>query len=325
MRLTYLFCFAATFFGSTGLDWELCLSQEALKLTKTTSIEFASKAKAQELLVAKDVFLSRMQPLERQIRLGSKEPVTEEQYLDSLKAGCQEWSKEERENLTEVISSLADKMAGYDLPFPERIFLVRVSKAVEGNAPHCRAATVVLPDKFFAAPKEMPKIMAHELFHVLSSHNRDLRDKLYAIIGFERCEEIELPKTLMPRRLTNPDAPTHEHFITLDQAGEKVLAAPITFTRSEKYLGGGLFQNIDFQIMVLEKQNGKIVPKLENGKPRLLSPREAPDYMRQIGMNTGYIIHPEETLADNFWMLVLSAPGLRDPWVPEKMKELLQK
>ena len=45
-------------------------------------------------------------------------------------------------------------------------------------------------------------------------------------------------------------------------------------------------------------------PILNNGKTTLLKPDEAEGFFEQIGRNTSYILHPEETLANNFVFLI---------------------
>jgi hypothetical protein len=297
------------------------------RLTETTELVFVSQEVGQKLITTPDDFTKRMQPLERQLRVGGSEPfdqpADEATYFDFVKSGVLDWKAGDIKALSGTIQSLQPKLRAFELPWPERINLVRVSADVEFGAPHCRAASISLPDEFFAEPAKMETILAHELFHVLSSHNRELRDELYRIIGFQRCDEIELPESLLARRLTNPDAPRHEHFIELKFGDEVLPAIPITMLRSETPQPGGIMGNLDFQLLMLQKQDGKLVPRMKDGKPDLRGPMSTPDFMRKIGRNTGYIIHPEETMADNFWMMVLQSPNIRDTWVTEKLKAAL--
>ena len=214
-------------------------------------------------------------------------------------------------------------LAVYDLPFPEEILLVRATRKMEAGAPHCRGAGIVLPDGFFRQSSQMKTVLCHELFHVLSSHNPELRDKLYAVIGFLPCNEIELPDTLKRRRLTNPDAPILEHYIQLQLGDASKAVVPVTLTKSASYQGGGLFENLEFKLLEVEQVADRWRPAVDADGPRLISPQDVPDFARQIGRNTGYIIHPEETLADRFWMLVLKKPSVPDPWVLEQVDALL--
>jgi hypothetical protein len=54
-----------------------------------------------------------------------------------------------------------------------------------------------------------------------------------------------------------------------------------------------------------------------------LKPDAVEGFYEQIGRNTGYIIHPEETLANNFVHLMTGKQGLKNPEIPEKIEQLL--
>ena len=61
---------------------------------------------------------------------------------------------------------------------------------------------------------------------------------------------------------------------------------------------------------------------LVDGQP-VLHEASVPDFHRQIGSNTGYIIHPEEILADNFAALVTGAE-VNDAWLTEAIAQTLE-
>ncbi len=302
----------------------LALAQEErIRLTDSTELVFASKEKGQELIATEDDFLRRVQGLERQLRLSSKDPVSQEKYVEQLKAGVLDWTKEDREKMATAVEEVAGAFEAYELPFPAEVYLTRVSAEVEQNAPHCRGANVICPDSLLSG-RRLARVMTHELFHVLSNQNAELRHKLYKVIGFTKCNEIELPEPLLKRRLTNPDACKYEHFVELEHDGEKILATPFIQSRKPEYAPGGLFGNMDLKLLVLVKSGEQVVAKLQDGQPVLLDISAVPDYLKKIGNNTGYIIHPEETMADNFVLLMLNPDGARDAWVLEKMKKVLE-
>ncbi len=297
-------------------------SQESVQLSGLTSVEFSDVDKGKELIGTRDAFMNRTQGFERQMRLHSQEPVSKEKYIKYLQSNVVPWKQEDIEVVTKVLDDLAKKLEGFDLPLPETVYLVRVTAETESNAPHCRGSAIIIPDGFIRPHKAMLGVMTHEMFHVLSSHNRGLRDKLYAIIGFARCNEIELPESLLDRRLTNPDAPSHEHYIKLQIDEVERAVVPITFTKDKIIDSRGLFEYIELKLMTVVEKDGQWQPLLIDGEPQLIRP--APDYMRQLGRNTGYIIHPEEALADNFAMLITGATGMPDPWVLEKIDAVLK-
>jgi hypothetical protein len=178
--------------------------------------------------------------------------------------------------------------------------------------------------------KDLQKLICHELFHILSRQNPELRERLYGIIGFTKCNEIALPPDLERRKITNPDAPRNDHFIRLTIAGQESLAVPILLSRVETYdvkRGGEFFAYLQFQFLVVEKdgRSGNFKPVTEGSSPKLVGMERISGFMEQIGKNTDYIIHPEEILADNFALLVLDARTAASPEILQKMREVLMR
>ena len=304
----------------------LCRGQESksIRFDEKTTLTFASVEQAKEVIGTRDDFIERLGALEIQLRMNSADPVSKVDFLASLQAHVRQWGDDEVALVESAAKVVRERMQDYRLPLPEQILLIRVSAQVEGNAPHCRGAAIVLPDAFFARPKEAAGTLAHELFHVLSRHNPELRDRLYGIIHFERTNEVLLPDALQAQRVTNPDAPSNQHVIRLTVRGEKTPVVPVLLTKTKEFRPGGVFPNMDFKLMVLNEKDGKFTAKLVDGRPQLLSPREVPDYLRKIGRNTGYIIHPEEVLADNFSLMILGSDRTQDAWVIDEMKDILK-
>jgi hypothetical protein len=48
---------------------------------------------------------------------------------------------------------------------------------------------------------------------------------------------------------------------------------------------------------------------MRDGQPIWHRVNGAHDYLRRLGGNTGYVIHPEETMADNVALLVTQRPA----------------
>jgi hypothetical protein len=46
-------------------------------------------------------------------------------------------------------------------------------------------------------------------------------------------------------------------------------------------------------------------------------------FFEQIGRNTDYIIHPEETLANNFVYLMMAKEDLKNPDIPKNIEVVL--
>ena len=85
-----------------------------------------------------------------------------------------------------------------------------------------------------------------------------------------------------------------------------------------------LASSLASDLMVVEKKEGKWQPVASGGAPILLDPKQVPSFLEQIGKNTGYIIHPDEILADNFKHLVKEEQKLPTPKIVEQMQSVLK-
>ena len=166
-------------------------------------------------------------------------------------------------------------------------------------------------------------LVAHEIFHVITRHHPELRDRLYAVIGFEPCRGLKLPESLEARKLTNPDAPLHQHSIGVEVGGEPARVVPVLVAAREfdHESDADLLDYARLDFLLVEEKGGRWVAVEDgDGEPVAVSPMRMKNFAEQIGKNTGYIIHPEEILAENFRHLVLGTERLPDPQIPEKMR-----
>jgi len=289
---------------------------------------FASEDGARKILSARDDFAVAVSPFDRQARLQAAGPVSLEDWLAFNAAQAKPWSEEERTKVEAALAKLRPQFEKFRLPLPESVLLVRTTGKEESGAAYTRQNAILLPDSVLAFDDDkLQRLLTHELFHVLSRHDAALRAKLYRIIGFEPMPAIELPGEWNARRITNPDAPRIDSRIKLTVDGQTVVAAPVLYAKPAKFdkAGGSLFKHLTFRLLALEPDGEHWRPQLENGQPVFIDPREQPDYARQIGGNTGYIIHPDEILADNFVLLVRGEGEVKTPRILEEMGAVLAK
>ena len=292
-------------------------------------LRFASIAESQNVLGARDRFIVALSPFDRQSRVETDRDVSEEEFLQFAKSHAREWKSDEIAKISEVASRLRQKFAPFKLPFPATVLLVQTSGREEGNAAYCRANAVILPhDKIAESHEQLERLLTHEFFHILSSHNPAWRYDLYKIIGFQSCSPIEIPAPLKHRKITNPDAPLLDAYITLDVEGENVFAVPVLYAKSERFdakLGGPFFRYLTFRLMAVDQVAGQWQPVLDAAEPQMLQPNQIPDFKRQIGANTQYIIHPDEILADNFVHLIHQTPSLPSPQIVDALSRSFAK
>jgi hypothetical protein len=294
------------------------------------TVSFAPVAEGKRLLTSRDDFVERMSPFDRAARLKTDKDVSERKYLEFVGQNVLEWNEAEKQKINSAFKGIQKTLKAMALPFPEKILIIKTTGKEEGGAAYTRTNAIVLtPANLKAPPAVIQKTICHELFHIMSRANPDLRDKLYAAIGFAKCNEVAFPPDIKSRKITNPDAPKNDHCIRVKVAGKEQWAIPILFSSSEKYdldRGGEFFNYLQFRFLLVERPNdGPTVRSMvEDQKPKLVELNQVSGFYEQVGKNTGYIIHPEEILADNFALLVLGQPNLPSPRVVEKIRAILK-
>lgn len=298
-----------------------------LPLTEETNIVLAGVEDGGKVLTTNDDFTKSLSKFDLQARMQRTENATLEEWKKFVKGEVLPWSDEDIAHVKPAVTMLAEKLKKFKLRLPEKVLLVHMSGKEEWDAAYTRFNAIMLPSKVLTyAPERLEDLLCHELFHVLSRHDAETRQRLYGIIGFRACEKIELPVALKDRKLTNPDAPEVNCTIDLKLEGRVVTATPVLYSKVETYdpATAGKELKYNFRLMVVEEKNGKKQAMIGSSGPILLDPRNVASYLEQIGRNTEYIIHPDEILADNFIRLVKEAKNLPSPKIVEQMQSVLK-
>ncbi|MGD9720308.1 MAG: hypothetical protein AB7O59_07250 [Pirellulales bacterium] len=298
-----------------------------MPLTTGTVVRFADVREGVEAVTRRDDYIRSQGPLERQLRLKTDRPVSEDEFAAFVGSHVRPWTDEEIARLTPLLTALGEKLAHWKLALPPVILLVKTSGDEEGGAAYCRGSSIVLPQRMVDNRRNtLARILPHEVFHVLSSHNPELRRRLYATIGFAPCNEVPLPAAIAARKITNPDAPRNTDSIVAEWQGQPAEWLPVLVAKYDRYdpARPSFFDYLDFKLLLLACDGEQRLAALRDGQPVLVEPAEVPGYAAQIGDNTKYIIHPEEILADNFVFLVDGRIDVPTPRVVQAMGEVLQ-
>lgn len=293
------------------------------------SLHFASLEEGREILRTRDGFIRRLSPFDRAARLKTDREVSETEFLNFVAGKVIEWDSADRGRVEQAFDRIRPALGEYPLNWPESVHFVHTTGEEEGGAAYTRGKAVVLPrTRLDRSPEELAQLVAHELFHVLSRHDRDIRDRLYRVIGFDRCPEVELPKSLARRRITNPDAPVNAHRIRVQQEGRQYWAVPVLYSRSERYdplQGGSFFKYLQFRLLLEAAEDEAATASAPAGSTsRLVEVNEVSGFFEQIGRNSSYIIHPEEILAVNFALIVTGETEFPSPEVAEGIRSVLR-
>lgn len=310
----------------------------SLKNQNASIVQLISGEDAANELRQMDNYLRNLSQFDLECRVQSSS-ATVDDYRNFISKHVIDWKEEQIRCINSYIdfinTNYIDRLQL--LTLPSRILVVLTNGKDENGAAYCRGDNViVLPHHIVQMNDRHREIFIHELFHIWSRQevNEDIRNELYASIGYQQIPDEfqpECPSSLVEKKLTNPDAPLlMKYFINLkkkdDQNDEKIYkCTPITYAlRSfDPNFSTNMFQYLVATTLVLDEKTYEVKQPLE-----YLRYDEAKDFQDQIGENTGYIIHPEEILADNFvlWLTGTQDPHrLRSPIVVENMNEIIRR
>ena len=293
---------------------------EGVELGGKVTVRFADLATANRILGTRDDFIAALTPFERAARMVTNRDVSEREFLEFARTNVLAWTPEETNRLTRALQTVAQRLAPWQLPFPETIWLIKSTGHEEIDADYTRQNAIIQPLSMVRSLS--PDILQHELFHVLSRANPELREKLYAVIGFHRINEVTVPAELGKRLWTNPDGVQNGWRLQVTNHNEILSVVPDLFAPANFTYTNVVNPFSFFRLLEVENTGGQWRPKLTDGHPRLLSVREVTGFTEQTGRNTRYIIHPDEILADNFVLLLNNRTNLTTPRIITEMKEL---
>lgn len=301
-----------------------CSNKASEKSSKTTTfmnskIIFAEETEAAKLLSTSDEFTQVQSAFDFASKTNNVQGNQEQDYLTYAGSQAQAWTEKEIEETTKVIEEAAAKMKekGIQLSLPDEIKLVKSTILEEGGAAgYTRGKYIVF--------KTTPGIhlFLHELFHVFSRANPVKRDAFYNTISFQKMDRLSYPEQLLPSKITNPDAPHFEHFLTVQTAdGQKDIV--IITNASKPYSGGSFFEYLELLLLVVEGEGTDKSVVMKDDMPVTLEFGDAVDFREKVGNNTNYIIHPEEILAEHFTM-IFSDDEVKDPQFISSLEEILK-
>jgi hypothetical protein len=282
---------------------------------------FATQEQGAALLGTSDDYSAHLTPLDRAMRLRTDGAVSEEEFLSHAAKSAVGWDDAEQKALRSDITKIVGTLNALHVPAPKDVLLIKTDGKEEGDAGYTRSDAIMLPQILVNGSKDdLLWLLAHELFHVVSRQNPALREQLYATIGFNKVEPFALPADITARLVTNPDAFTNDHFVQVTVDDEDVCATPLLMFTTDKYdmLKGGPF----FNYMQVRFVVSRHIAARKDGVPedlRLVTKNRIYGFLQKVGENTGYLIHPEEILADNFALMVT---GLQRPLTPEIIEKM---
>lgn len=273
-----------------------------------TRFEFVDHRAAAEVLGKEDGYVTVTGPLERMAKTHRDTEVDTAAFLNHMRTASKDWSTQGRARVESLLGPLQAFVDGLPGDRPAQVMLLRTTDALEDGLPHTRANAIVLPDAAFRwTDKVLSHVLAHEYFHVLTRHQSALREKSYALIGFERCTSVTVHPEVARLRITNPDTPLSEHTLMVSLNGQVVHLLPyLTFNSNAPDTRNGFARQISNQWLAVDRKDGHCQFDAASMQGRAVAPDRLPAVFEKIGRNTPYLFHAEEILAENFAMLFVA-------------------
>ncbi len=289
-------------------------------------IKFASVEKAKELLTQEDSFTRSWSQFDIDSRMQKKQS-TKEDLFDLITKQVREWTTDEKSQVISTYKEIEKQIVdqGFKIDYPDEIYIVKTTAEEEGGAGgYTRANYIVLNENSFTDPNsDLKHFFTHELFHVLTRNNPKFRKEMYQIFGFNLMNNVEYPEDLKAYRITNPDAPQIDSYISLTVDGEIKNCMMILYSNRD-YDGGHFFNYLNIGFLSLTGDSIKTI-EYKDDKPIIYPYNQVTGFFEQVGQNTQYIIHPEEIAADNFAHAILNKKDLTNPEIITKIKKILHK
>ncbi|CAF3503131.1 unnamed protein product [Rotaria socialis] len=267
-----------------------------LKNANTSVIELISGQQAIEELKKADDFVNNFSQFDLESRLNLSSPTLED-YLKFIAQQILIWDDESNQAMAsciQFINTTCQERLKL-LTYPPRIFVVLTNGKDENNAAYCRNENMIVIPRTIIRHEQLNKTFVHELFHIWSKWNTNLmiRDELYASIGYNKiptAAPIELPTSLQPIKITNPDAPfVLKYYIELKKLGDEngktykctpILHASRTF---DPKFSTNFFAYLVATTLILDDTTYRPLEPLQ-----YLPYAEASNFYHQIGKNTAY-------------------------------------
>lgn len=291
---------------------------------------------------ASDKFHEQMTPFTINLCL-DKEDATYEEWMERNLANI----RDAREDMQLMLDSIAAEHSavldslGITLPIEQEIEFVDLDFKDFGNAGGCTSASHIYVNLDHIRRSRnrcktgwqarYNELLWHELWHVISRNNPELRRRMYELIGFQILpDEICIPEEIRNGIIFNPDVERHDAYGTFTIGGQPTDCLLLLYSPSSEYVTGKtindyLVGNRAYYMLALDKDTHQPLRNAD-GSWALHHVTEATDFKEIMSNgNTSYCDDPEECIADNFAFAMLCVDRLfKNPSMLDAIREILR-
>ncbi|MCR4651099.1 MAG: hypothetical protein K5662_05035 [Lachnospiraceae bacterium] len=284
------------------LIWMVCDICVTLIFTQKIPHRYVQAEEGREFLLANTEYYGQFTQNDIDFRL-QKSDGTMDELLNTSAEEIRDFNFIEKYLIDRRIAKMVRtlKKEGYTLPQIGEIVYIKTDMTVEmGASGYTHGTQIYLNSSnimFSVIPgagEYFDKLLWHELFHCLTRNNPEFRSKMYSLIHFTVTDaEFELPPCVREKYLSNPDVEHHDSYATFMIDGQEkdcFTAWITTMNYSEAQSTYGF-------------DTTALIPI--DGTDTYYTPQQTSNFYDVFGTNTGYVIDPEECMADNFAFAML--------------------
>ena len=291
-------------------------------------VELVDAQTASSIIATKDDYILNFSEFDLQSRLGTSEKVTQEDLVEFLSQQTVNWTNSEEIIINRIFDELTTTYPSYKEFLLDSLKVIKTTGREECNAAYTRGKCIYVPISMVRYPyDELKELIAHELFHVVSTYNPKFRNELYIRLGFNPCPELDTPADYHHLYVSNPDTIGKNCYVEFQHNGAQKNAVPFLYAKSP-YRGGYFFEYFRFTFLEVETNDIKCIPLYENKRPKFIrAPQKLFDLCEEIDpYNNQHRLHPEEILA-YYWSLLPFSESKLQPYKKSyltKIRNLLE-
>ena len=312
MKIIFGVFLAALFVGL------LCICMTKSKADKIPH-RYASAKEGCRLLLDNTEYYDKYSQNDIDFRL-QKSGATLQELFDESTKSIQDFSFMEKLAIDYRLSQMQKTIEenGYVFPPIEEIVFIKMDMTLESGAEGythgtqiylnaddvSRYAVNCFDEKMI---HNMDKVLWHELFHCLTRNNSDFRKEMYSLINFTVTDsEFEIPPCVKNLYISNPDVEHHDSYATFEIEGREIDCFIVWKTTMSFDEAHSKF---------IECNEVALVPI--DGTDTYYTKEQASNFDEVFGTNTGYVIDPEECMADNFmYAMIYGVAGRKGKGYP---------
>ncbi|WDV46432.1 hypothetical protein PV797_01745 [Clostridiaceae bacterium M8S5] len=251
-----------------------------------------NQSKGKEKIGVVDDYLTAMKPFEKALKMDTNNNVNLNQFIEFLKENVCEWSKDEKNKLKTCLDKLKGKLGEIGINMNKNVYIIKTSGREEFNSAYTRENMIILPQKKINYDIDrLYGLLAHEFFHVYSRLNEIKRAKLYKLLDFDIINSIDIPTDVKAYTLVNPDAMATVS-VKVKYNNSQVKVCPLIMIKGKNIdVNKDISKSLRIRLYIID--SGEVVDA-----------QNVSGYIEKVSINTDDIQHPEETLAENFTLIL---------------------